>query len=137
MAVNTSIASSLIKFTFSDEDGDVVASFRLNPTDIKLAQRFQELSAYFENLESVAGENVTIEDVVAKNDEIEENICKLLGYDARKQLFGFLPATTIMADGRMFVVHVVEKMREAVEPVIAERKAAMTKAVEKYTAKYE
>lgn len=136
MAINTNIASSLVKFTFSDEDGDVVAAFRINPTDIKLAQRFQELSDYFGKLENAAGENITIDSVVKKNDEIEENMCKLLGYDAREQLFGFLPATTIMADGRMFVVHVIEKMREAVEPIIAERKAAMTKAVEKYTANY-
>ena len=91
-AINTSVGSSLLKFTFSDADGEVVASFRMNPADIKLAHRCQEVLAYFENLHNNTPESATLEDAAKLNDEMEEKICYLLGYDAKQSLFGLISA---------------------------------------------
>ena len=125
-----------MKFTFSDEDGDVLASFRINPLDMKLAQRFQEASAFFEDLQSKTPENATLDEIIKLNDAIEEKICFVLGYDARESLFGQISATSIMGDGTMFITLVVEKILDHIGPEIERRQKSMNKAVEKHTAKY-
>ena len=136
-ALNKSVSSSLMKFTFSDEDGEVVASFRMNPADIKLAQRCQEVSAFFEDMRDKTPDNATFEDVVKFNDELENKICYLLGYDAKTSLFGLLSATSVMGDGNMFVVHVMDQIIKSVGPEIKKRQQAMAKAISKHTAKYQ
>ena len=135
--INANLGSSLMKFTFTDSDGDVLASFRMNPGDIKLAHRCQEVSSYFENLGNNTPEHATIEDAIKFNDVLEDKICYLLGYDAKQSLFGLLSATSIMEDGNMFAVHVMDKIVEHVGPEIQKRKQAMANAVKKYTAKYQ
>lgn len=135
-AVNTNIGSSLLKFTFTDQDGDVVASFKINPADVKLAQRCQELSDYYQKIAENTSETESIEEAVKFNDELEGKICYLLGYDARATLFGMISATSVMADGNMFAVHVMNKIVEVAGPEIEKRKKSMAKAA-KHTAKYQ
>lgn len=136
-SVNTSISSSLMTFNFRDEDDTVVASFKMNPADVKLAKRCEELAAYFEKLHEALPEQHSMDDMVKLNDEMEEKICYLLGYNARQSLFGMISATSIMADGKMFVVTVVDVITENIAPVVKQRVEAMAAAVEKHTAKYE
>lgn len=136
MAIETSLSSSFQKYQFTD-DGDVVASFRMNPADIKLAKRLQEIGTFFEELGDKMPENATLEDAVKFNDSIEEKICEILGYDARASLFGMISATSIMADGNMFVIHVLDVIKEHALPEISKRNKAMAAAVAKHTAKYE
>lgn len=136
-SVNTSISSSLMTFNFRDEDDTVVASFKMNPADVKLAKRCEELAAYFEKLHEALPVQHSMDDLVKLNDEMEEKICYLLGYNARQSLFGMISATSIMADGKMFVVTVVDVITENIAPVVKQRVEAMAAAVEKHTAKYE
>ena len=135
--LTTSIASSLLKFTFTDEDGDVVAHFRMNPADIKLAQRCKEVSSYFENMSKSAPEEASLEYVCKINDEVECKMSYLLGYDVKECLFGEISATSVMADGRMFVAVVMDTIAKAVEPEVQKRQEAMANAVAKHTAKYQ
>ena len=135
--INSGIGSSFLKFTFTDGDGDVVASFRMNPADVKLVQRCQEVSEYFNELRDNTPETATLEDALKMNAEMESKICYLLGYDATETLFGLISATSVMADGNMFIVHVMNKIVEAVGPEIRKRKQSMEKAVAKHTAKYQ
>ena len=134
--INTNLGSSLLKFTFSDEEGEIIASFRMNPADVKLSKRCQEVSEFFKNLEENSSETATIDEVVKFNDEIEQKFCYLLGYDARETLFGLISATSIMADGNMFAVHVLNKIVETVGPELSKRKQSMANAVAKHTEKY-
>ena len=134
--INTGVGASFLKFTFRDGDGEVVSSFRMNPADVKLAHRCQEVSAWFEQLQDDTPETATLEEAVKLNSELEGKICYLLGYDARETLFGLISATSVMADGNMFIVHVMNKIVEAVGPEIEKRRKSMQKAVSKHTAKY-
>lgn len=136
-AINTAVGSSLLKFTFTDDDGEVIASFRMNPADVKLAQRCQEVSAFFDELKEKTNSTETLEDALKFNDELENKFCYLLGYDAKQSLFGFLSATSVLGDGRLFAVCVMDRIVEAVGPEIQRRKQSMEKAVAKHTAKYE
>lgn len=135
--INTGVGSAFMKFTFTDDEGETVASFRMNPADVKLAQRCQEISAYFEGLRDKTPQTATLNDAVALNDELEGKICYLLGYDAKQSLFGQISATSVMSDGNMFVVHVMNKIIDVIGPELQKRKQSMAKAVKKHTAKYE
>lgn len=135
--VNTNLGSSILKFTFTDDDGEVVASFRLNPADVRLAGRVQEAANFFRKAAQSAPEQATAADILKYNNDVEEEICRVLGYDARESLFGFMSATTILADGEMFAQKILKKIEEAVLPELQKRKAALAAAVKKHTAKYE
>lgn len=136
--INTGIGSAFLKFTFSDEDGDVISSFRLNPADIKVAIRSEEVSKYLESRKSTMSGNLTAADMAKFNDELEEKICYVLGYDARSELFKApLTATTILPSGDLFAVLVMDKIVEAVAPEVEKRRANMEKAAAKYTARYD
>lgn len=135
MAINSNLGGALLHFTFSDGD-EVISSFRINPGDLKLVQRFQAASAFFDNLEKNVPENATFEDIVQLNDNVERKICEVLGYDARESLFGRISATTILPDGNLFVSLVLDKIAEHAVPEIQKRNKAMVGAMEKHTAKY-
>lgn len=135
--VNTNLGSSILKFTFTDDDGEVVASFRMNPADVRLAGRVQESANFFRKAAQSAPEQATAADILKYNNDVEEEICRVLGYDARESLFGFMSATTILADGEMFAQKILKRIEEAVLPEIQKRKAALAAAVKKHTAKYE
>lgn len=135
--VNTNLGSSILKFTFTDDDGEVVASFRLNPADVRLAGRVQEAANFFRKAAQSAPEQATAADILKYNNNVEEEICRVLGYDAHQELFGFMSATTILEDGEMFAQKILDMISEAVLPEIQKRKAALAAAVKKHTAKYE
>ena len=136
-SVNTNIGSSLMTFNFRDEDDSVVASFKMNPADVKLAKRCEEMADYFGHLKDNVSEQDTLDDAIRLNDEIESKICYLLGYDARASLFGMISATSVMADGTLFVMSVVTAIMNNVAAEVQKRAEAMAAAVEKHTAKYE
>lgn len=135
--VNENLGSSILKFTFTDDDGEVVASFRLNPADVRLAGRVQEAANLFRKAAQSAPEQATAADILKYNNDVEEEICRVLGYDARDSLFGFMSATTVLEDGEIFAKKILDKISEAVLPEIQKRKAALAAAVKKHTAKYE
>ena len=135
--VNENLGSSVLKFTFTDSDGDVVASFRLNPADVRLVGRIQEAAKFFAQAAKEAPEKATAEDILKFNNAVEDKICDVLGYDARQSLFGFMSATTVLEDGEIFAKKILDKIEKAVVQEIQKRKETLMAAVRKHTAKYE
>ncbi len=134
--INTNFDSGVQKYTFTDSDGDVIASFKLNPTDIKLAKRCEEVAEQLEKMSETAPQFATVEDAAKYNDDLESKVCYMLGYDARASLFGLLSATTILPNGTLFAQKVVETIVQSIEPEIKKRTEKMQAAVAKHTAKY-
>ena len=48
--INTKIDDGILIFTFTNNEDEVFSSFKLNPTDINVAARAEELAEYFEQL---------------------------------------------------------------------------------------
>lgn len=136
-AITNNIGNSVMTFKFTDDDGEVFASFRMNPADVKLAKRFQEVGEYFNDIGNKLPDNASIDDVFKLNEELESQICRLLGYDAKQSLFGMISATSIMDDGNMFVLHIMDVITEKVAPELQKRKQSMANAVAKHTSKYQ
>ena len=130
---NTKIATGIQTLQFTDEDDHVFASFRINPTDINLAARAQEVGEYF------SPENQALKDIptaAALNKEIEEKISYVLGYDA-SDVFGEVTATTIFPNGEMWAMVVLDTILKEVQPAVQDRLKKMDKAAEKYLKQYE
>ena len=129
--------TGLIKFTFTDENGEVFSSFRMNPTDVNLLARAEEVSDYFSQRKNDMPEKASGAALKAINDEIEEKINYLLGYEASKDIFGVITATTVSPDGEIFAWVVMDFIAEKLKPEMEKRRQNMQKKVEKYTAKYQ
>lgn len=125
-----------IKFTFTDVDGRVFASFYMNPTDVGVLERAEEISEFFNELKKTAPDVTSGATLSAYNKMIEEKINYLLGYDASSEIFGEVTATTISPDGEIFAHVVLDTISESLGPEIKRRREKMVKRVAEYTAKY-
>lgn len=126
-----------IRFSFKDRGGEEFASFYMNPTDVGLLARAEEVADFFEKR---AGESASFSDaasIAAYNSEIEEKINYLLGYDASSELFGQVTATTVSPDGEIFAHAVLDMIAGAIAPELERRGKLMHEHMAKYTAKYE
>lgn len=137
MKTNKQFNRGTIKFTFTDEDGEVFSSFRMNPTDVNLMKRAEEASARFESMKKDFPSNPTTDEIQALNQEIEEQINYLLGYDASEDIFGEVTATTVSQDGDIFAFVIMDAITEKLKPELEKRKQKMQRSIEAYTAKYD
>ena len=134
--VKTDSVTGVMKFALLDDDNDPIASFKLNPTDINLANRLEKAGEFFGNLAKNAPDSADLAQVQKYNDALEENLAQVIGGDCRASLFGNLPAITIMPSGNLFVLELFEVMTSHVAPAIIERRQKMQSAASKHTAKY-
>lgn len=133
--VATKVSLGRMNFTFTDENDEVFSSFRMNPADVNLAERCEEVVAKYSGRDE---KNLTtVSEVAAYGAELEKQICYILGYDCRESAFGEISALTVLPDGKLFGLLLLETIAEKVKPVIAERAQKMEAAVRKYTAEYE
>lgn len=136
MKAERQFVTGRIKFIFRDEDGDIFSSFKMNPTDVNMLKRMEEVADYFEKRKENVPENVSGDELQAFNQEIEDKINYLLGYDASKSIFGEITATTVSPDGDVFAYVVLETIAEELKPEMEKRQQSMANAAAKYTAKY-
>jgi len=132
--INTNIDDGFLLFTFTNKQGEVFSSFKLNPTDINIAARAEELETFFEQAQESV-KNVSSSKEMAEINKDKTNY--MLGYEASKDLFKEpITATTVFGNGQVFAYIVLDKINEALTPEIEKRKKKMQEVVNKYTEKY-
>lgn len=132
----TDSITGLMKFRLTDEDGDAVASFRLNPADARMLKGLETACAEAQKMAETAPAVATTDDIATCNDKLEGIVCDGLGIK-HDSVFGVIPGTTILPDGDLYAVHVLGTVADVMAPEIAKRKDKMQDAAAKYTAKYE
>ncbi len=133
MEANRVFDTGRITFTFSDVDGRIFASCRINPTDVTFYDRFVEVANFFQNRQP---ESSGPDEARKLNKELTERINYALGYDATAELFGEITPTTISPDGDMFATVVLDTIISKIKPELEQRSKATAAAIEKYAAKY-
>lgn len=123
------------KFTFTDQEGEVVASCTLHSADIGTYQRCMTVMEWFQSNPAEGAE--TLEQYAAFNETVEAKVCYILGYDARSELFGRIAATAILPDGRPFVCVVLDAISGELNRAEQERRDKRMEAVKRHTAKYQ
>ncbi|MBS7048908.1 hypothetical protein [Blautia wexlerae] len=135
--INTNIDDGFLLFTFTNKQGEVFSSFKLNPTDINIAARAEELETFFEQAQESVKNVSSGKEMAEINKQIEDKINYMLGYEASKDLFKEpITATTVFGNGQVFAYIVLDKINEALTPEIEKRKKKMQEVVNKYTEKY-
>lgn len=135
--INTKIDDGILTFTFTNNQNEIFASFRLNPTDVNIAARAEEVSAFFERMEETVKNVASAKEAAKLNELIQDKINYLLGYEASKDLFREpITATTVFGNGQMFANIVLDKVADAIAPEIEKRRKKMQAEVDKYTEKY-
>lgn len=135
--INTKIDDGILTFTFTNNQNEIFASFRLNPTDVNIAARAEEVSAFFEKMEETVKNVASAKEAAKLNELIQDKINYLLGYEASKDLFREpITATTVFENGQMFANIVLDKVADAIAPEIEKRRKKMQAEVDKYTEKY-
>lgn len=122
-------------FNFRDEDGELITSFKINPSDIGLMARCEEVSAFFEKEKAFLEDAQTPQQMLEINNVIENKINYLLGTeDVFKKP---LTATTVMPDGIIFAELLMNTVLSVVKPEIEKRNKAKKERLDKYVSKYE
>lgn len=135
--INTNIDDGILLFTFTNNEDKVFSSFKLNPTDINVVARAEEVIEYFKQFEDSIQKATSGKEMAELNRQIEDKINYLLGYEATKDLFKEpITATTVFGNGQVFAYIVLDKIVEAIAPEIEKRKKKMQAAVNKHTEKY-
>ena len=134
--IKTDSVTGMMKFRLVDDDGDAVASFRLNPADAKMAARIERACAEVEEMSTSAPQMADAKDLETYNDKLEAIICDALGVK-QDSVFGVIPATAILVDGDLYAVNVLSTVTDVLGPEISKRKAKMQQAASKYTANYQ
>lgn len=123
-------------FNFRDEEGELLTSFKINPSDIGLMARCEEVFVFFEKEKEYLENASTPQQMLEVNNAIQQKIDYLLGTENNTVFVKPLTATTIMPDGRLFAELLMETVLNAVEPEIKKRAESQKKLLDKYTSKY-
>lgn len=123
-------------FNFRDEEGELLTSFKINPSDIGLMARCEEVSVFFEKEKEYLENASAPQQMLEVNNAIQQKIDYLLGTENNTVFVKPLTATTIMPDGRLFAELLMETVLNAVEPEIKKRAESQKKRLDKYTSKY-
>lgn len=134
--IKTDSITGMMKFRLTDDDGDAVAFFRLSPADARMLGRLETVCTEAQKMAEDAPEMANSADIVAYNDKLEGMICDALGVK-HDSVFEVLPGTSILPDGDLYAVHVLDTVAKVMAPEIAARKAKMQQVAAKYTAKYQ
>lgn len=135
--INTNIDDGFLLFTFTNKQGEVFSSFKLNPTDINVAARAEELETFFEQTQESVKNVSSNKEMAEINKQIEDKINYMLGYEASKDLFREpVTALTVFGNGQVFAYIILDKITEALGPEVEKRRKKMQEVVNKYTEKY-
>ena len=134
--IKTDATTGMMKFRLEDDDGDAVASFRLNPADVRMLKGLEAACAEAQKMAENAPSIAAIAEAEVYNDKLESIICTGLGIK-HDSVFNVVPGTTILPDGDLFATNVLSTVADVMAPEIAKRKAQMQSAAAKYTAKYQ
>lgn len=134
--IKTDSMTGMMKFRLEDDDGDVVASFRLNPADVRMLKSLEAACADAQEMAENAPTVATTAEAEAYNDKLENLICGGLGIK-HDSVFGVIPGTSILPGGDLFAINVLSTVADIMTPEITKRKANMQSAAAKYTAKYQ
>lgn len=93
--INANIDDGFLLFTFTNKQGEVFSSFKLNPTDINVAARAEELETFFEQAQESVKNVSSSKEMAEINKQIEDKINYMLGYEASIKNLELIPLLSI------------------------------------------
>lgn len=135
------------EYEFLDTEGKHLFSIWINPSDVGMVQRAQDLVDYLNNLdlsvnhsEEDSEKEPTLEEVsvvLKENTKIlGEKLDGLFNAEISPAIFSVMSPFTPLASGKLYIEEVVEKMLDAITAETNARFKKVQSRQNKYTAKY-
>lgn len=131
MVLNVDTGSVLVEVRDRNEK---IGEFRYNPSDIDIAQRYEQVA---KNLEDAKiSDNPDVEEVFAFSNMIKDQFDYLLNYKVSDALFAKCNPLTPLSDGEFYCVRVLDGIVKLFEDTTNQRIARKKAKINKATAKY-
>lgn len=124
-------------YNIKNQEGVILGSFSLNPTDVRIKERYKEVSEFLDNIENYI-------DKTWDEDTIENELEKILAdkidylFDSKcsQEFFKITSPWSVMANGDFFVSNVIEAIGKVLKVDITARNKRLESKIQKYTKKY-
>lgn len=124
-------------YRIKNQRGQEIGTFDINPADLDMVRRFEEVAAYLDGL-SVELEKEDAEKAFEKaTEEIKEKFDYLFKADVSKSFFAVMNPFTPLASGEFFIENVIDAIGKVVQEVFKVRTRKVNARVNKYTDKYQ
>lgn len=124
-------------YNIKNQNGELLGSFRMNPADMSILERFKSVENVLENITEHVDMNKDFEEVEKEMSAIvREQINYLFDCDCADVLFGITSPFTIMKNGEFFLEQVINVIGTAVNADLKHRSTKIDEKIGKYTKKY-
>lgn len=124
-------------YRIKNQRGQEIGTFDINPADLDMVHRFEEVAAYLEGLSAELEKEADAEKAFEKaSEEIKEKFDYLFKAEVSKSFFSVMNPFTPLASGEFFIENVVDAIGKVVQDVFKVRTRKVNARVNKYTDKY-
>ena len=133
--VKTNIAVE--EYEFLDANDNVMFKIALNPGDVGIASRYEEVVDYLNSLNIPADEGVDIGIELDKiKTELGAKLDNVFNMPISSQIFSVMHPFAVLADGRLYIEEIVDKICGVIEAELNVRTKKVQSRLAKYAAKY-
>lgn len=133
--VKTNVAVE--EYEFLDANDNVMFKIALNPGDVGIASRYEEVVDYLNSLNIPADEGVDIGVELDKiKTELGAKLDNVFNMPISSQIFSVMHPFAVLADGRLYIEEIVDKICGVIEAELNVRTKKVQSRLAKYTAKY-
>lgn len=127
----------LEEYAIKDKNGNVLGSFEMNPADIEIAKRFEQVSSAINSISEELDESKDIIDNLMKLEEkVYEQIDYLFNSPVSKSFFSITSPFTVLANGEFFVENVINSISSIINTDAPKRYEKANEKIERYAKKY-
>ena len=143
--IEVKIESPVKYYDFTDQHGDVLATFRFVPSDLDIFDRHKKVVQVFEQMQEELktalddSRDISDDKLAAMKKEYAERMKKEFDYLFNSDTAGFFEIAspfTPMDNGEPWALVILRNVVKIVENVTGKNMAAMKNNADKYTAKY-
>lgn len=127
----------LEEYTIEDKKGNVLGKFEMNPSDMEMAKRYEEVAEAVSHIMDSVDESKDIVDILTEaEDKLSEQVDYLFNAKVSQNFFSITSPFTVLASGEFFIENVLNAIGGLIEAETGKRFKKIQSKVAKYTVKY-
>ena len=127
----------LEEYAIKDEKGNVLGSVEMNPADMEIAKRSEQVSSAISSISEEWDESKDIIDNLMKlENKVYEQIDYLFNAPVSKSLFSITSPFTVLANGDFFVDNVINSISSIIKTEAPKRYKKANEKIDRYAKKY-
>lgn len=128
----------LEEYTIEDKKGNILGKFEMNPSDMEMAKRYEEVAEAVSHIMDSVDESKNIVDILTEaEDKLSEQIDYLFNAKVSQNFFSITSPFTVLASGEFFIENVLNAIGGLIEAETGKRFKKIQSKVAKYTVKYQ